>query len=55
MYITTITSFEYYFCATRYTRVRLRVMQTRTREGYGVCGYGYSVESGNPRVTRATP
>ena len=38
-----------------HTRVQLRVMQTRTREGYGVCGYGYGVGSEHPRVTRTTP
>jgi hypothetical protein len=28
---------------------------TRTRYGYGVCGYGYGVENPDPRYTRDEP
>jgi hypothetical protein len=37
------------------TRIQLRVMQTRTHKGYGVCRYRYGVSAGDLRVTRATP
>jgi len=36
-------------------RAKTGTVCTRTRYGYGVCGYGYGVKNPDPRYTRAEP
>ena len=36
-------------------RAKTGTVCTRTRYGYGVCGYGYGVKNPDPRCTRDEP